>query len=152
MTTTFVNLYNHVAKRIISNWVTPETEDNDATKGKLHICTITTNETTCKFFTDENGDRHYDSGWDVMYFAIYDPKTRKVVECGKYDTGKKMNGMGSLPDYGKMNGFCKGHGRYSSIFHAPIAGKKDNHEYLVGEGEAVEMINKYCFEYYNRKK
>ena len=146
MVSTFINVYNHVAKRILSDvHVNASTEDNDVTGKKLHVCTMVTNYTTCKQTPKPEGGYNYDPGWDILFYAIYDPKTRQVVESGKYDTGKPMNQLGSLPDYGKLHGFCKGHGRFASVFHAPIAGKKDNRQPLVGEGEIIEVINKYCF-------
>lgn len=152
MTSIFINIYNHVAKRALGSWVSPVVADNDETGSKLHVCIVVTNETTCKVEFDENGERHYESGYDILYYAIYDPKTRKVAECGKYDTGKKMNSLGQLPDTGKLFAFAKGRGKYASVFHAPIAGKKDNHKRLEGTGDVVEAINKYCFDWYNRQK
>ncbi|MBR4589230.1 MAG: hypothetical protein IKO36_01085 [Bacteroidaceae bacterium] len=151
MTSTYINIYNRVAKTALGNWVMPTTADNDETGNKLHVCTLVTNETTFKFNTNENGKRVYDHGYEILYYAIYEPKTRKVVECGKYDTGKPVNGMGVLPNYGKLFAFSKGHGKWASILYAPIAGKKDNHKYLVGDDDIVDMINRYCFYWYNNK-
>lgn len=146
MVSIFINVYNKVAKRALSNWVNSVVADNDETGSKLHICLVVTNYTTCKQTPKPEGGYDYDPGWDILYYAIYDPKTRKVAESGKYDTGKPMNSSGSLPDYGKMNAFTKGHGAYASIFHAPIAGKKDNRKPLIGgDDEVINVINKYAF-------
>lgn len=151
MTSGYINLYNSVAKRILENWVKPVVADNDETGAKLHVITVVTNETTCNQEKREDGTFKYDAGWDVLYYAIYDPKTRKVAECGKFDTGKAMNGLGMLPDAGKLAGFTKGRGKFASVFHAPIAGKKDNLKPLAGTDPEIEVINKYWFKHYNKQ-
>lgn len=74
----------------------------------------------------------------MFYWAIYNKKTREVVEQGEVE----------VPDFHFSweleRGLMMNPIKYYKI---PIARSVDNKKPLIGEGETIEIINKYVFKY-----